>query len=100
VADTLSQAFIPKVHSCQFAHTLEEINHASLLALPSAQVQKIKQASADDPVLKELCSMIPAGWPERKSRVSESILPGYDIRDELTIQDSLVFKGLSKGLCS
>jgi len=30
--------------------------------------------------------MILAGWPERKSQVSKSIL-SYDIRDELTVQD-------------
>ena len=31
--------------------------------------------------------------PEHKSQVSESVLAYYDVRDELTIQDSLVFKG-------
>ena len=33
------------------------------------------------------------GWPDRKSGISESLYPYFDIRDELTVQDSLIFKG-------
>lgn len=33
------------------------------------------------------------GWPDRKSGISESLYPYFDIRDELTVQDNLVFKG-------
>lgn len=45
--DTLSQEFLLKVHSSEFAQTLEEIDHMSMLSLPSSHLQKIKQASAE-----------------------------------------------------
>ena len=93
LADTLSRAYLPEVHVCDFSHRLEEIDHTSLLAIPPIRLQKIRQAPADDVVLCELGSTIHRGWPENRSEVSESVLAYYDIRDELVVQDSLVFKG-------
>ena len=37
--------------------------------------------------------MIQQGWPDDKSRVPEAALPYFNIRDELSIQDGLVFRG-------
>lgn len=36
---------------------------------------------------------IKQGWPETKSEVPEMLHSYYDFRDELTVQDNLVFKG-------
>ena len=33
------------------------------------------------------------GWPALKFGLSECLYPYFDIRDELTIQDNLIFKG-------
>ena len=33
------------------------------------------------------------GWPKSKSEVPEFIYPYYDMRDVLTVQSELVFKG-------
>ena len=33
------------------------------------------------------------GWPESKSNVPESIHAYFDFRDELMVQDQIVFKG-------
>ena len=93
LADTLSRAHRSDVSVCAFTHQLEETDHTALLAIPPDQLERIKQASADDLVLTELRSTIRAGWPEHKSQVSESVVAYYDVRDELTVQDSLVFKG-------
>ena len=93
LADTLSRAYLHEVNTCRLAHSLEEVDHTMLLAIPPDRLQKIKQASSDDIVLKELRSTIQLGWPEKKCSVKESVLAYCDIRDELTVQDSLVFKG-------
>ncbi len=93
LADTLSRAHLPEMHSCSFTHQLEETDHTELLAIPPDRLDKIKQASTDDQVFTELRSTIRTGWPELKSQVSESVLAYYDVRDELTIQDTLIFKG-------
>ena len=50
-------------------------------------------ASADDPILQELREIIQQGWPECKKDVPPSVRAYYDFRDELTVQDQLVFKG-------
>ena len=93
LADTLSRAHLPEVNTCAFTHQLEETDHTALLAIPPDQLERIKQASVDDLVLTELRATLRAGWPEHKSQVSESVVAYYDVRDELTVQDSLVFKG-------
>ena len=50
-------------------------------------------ASADDPVLKQLRTVIQNGWPDRKSNVPECLRPYFDLRDELIVQGELIFKG-------
>jgi len=79
LADTLSLAHLSEVHSCAFTHQLKETDHTALLAIPPDQLEKIKQASADDLVLTELRSTIHTGWPEQKSEVSASVLAYYDV---------------------
>ena len=43
--------------------------------------------------MQALRETILRGWPESKSEVLECVLPYFDFRDELTVQDQLVFKG-------
>ena len=61
----------------------------STLALPADRLHQFRHASADDPVLTELRKT----WPTSKSDVMEALHPYYDFRDELTVQDQMVFKG-------
>ena len=57
------------------------------------RLQQLTHASSHDPVLQVLRETICRGWPESKSDVPDSIHAYYDFRDELTVQDLLVFKG-------
>ena len=43
--------------------------------------------------MQALWKTIQQGWPESKSDLPESVHAYYDIRDELIVQDQLVFKG-------
>ena len=61
--------------------------------MPIVQLNRFKQFSAGDPVLQVLRETILRGWPNSKTEVLESFYAYYDIRDELTVQDDLVFKG-------
>ena len=49
--------------------------------------QQLTHVSADDPVLKQLHTVIQCGWPERKSDI-----PYFDLREELIVQGNLIFK--------
>ena len=94
LADTLSRAYPPEVHTCEAEKAFEDIDYMSILALPNDKLCQIQHASADDPVLIELRRMIKQGWPDNKSEVPETLHAYFDFRDELTSQDQLVFKGL------
>ena len=93
IADTLSQAHLPEVNASVSVRELEEVDHRANLPLSDTRWQQVTHASADDPVLKQLRGVIQDGWPERKSDVSECLRPYFDLRDELVVQDVLVFKG-------
>ena len=63
------------------------------LAMPEERLLQLAHASTHDPVLQVLRETITRGWPATKSEVSDSIRAYYDYRDELVVQDQLVFKG-------
>ena len=96
LADTLSRAFPPDEEVSEFVHELEEIDHKALLqdlTVSGARWRQIESASADDPVLQELRLTIQRGWPLTRGDVSQCLYPYFDIRDELTVQGTLIFKG-------
>ena len=43
--------------------------------------------------MRALRDIIQKGWPTSKSGIPEIVYPYFDIRDELVIQDNLIFKG-------
>lgn len=93
LADTLSRAFLPEVNACEFTQELEKVDHRASLPVSDERWQQIRHASADDPVLQQLRATIRRGWPETRSEVPECLYPYFDMRDVLTVQNELVFKG-------
>ena len=93
LADTLSRAYLSDVHVGEVAQELVDVDHTLSLALPTDQIQQLRHASTDDPVLQRLRTTIRQGWPKSKSGVPNELRTYYDLRDELTVQDALVFKG-------
>ena len=55
--------------------------------------QQLKNAAADNPVQQKLREIIRSGWPENRAQVPECVRPYFDVRDQLTIQNELIFKG-------
>ena len=93
LAATLSRAFLPEVNACEFTRELEEVDHKAFPPASDSQWRQIMHASADDPVLQLLRTTIREGWPESRSDLPESLYPYYDMRELLTAQNELVFKG-------
>ena len=93
VADTLSRAHLSCVNVCEFSSNLESVDHTALLAVSENRLQQIRHASANDSVLTALQQTIQHGWPNDKKKVPTNIRAYYDYRDELIVQDQLVFKG-------
>ena len=93
LADTLSRAHPAEVSVCEFALSLAKVDHTMDLAIPESQLRELKEAASQDWALQALSSTIRLGWPASKSSLPEIVHPYFDIRDELTVQDELVFKG-------
>ena len=71
LADTLSQAHRPEVHTCDFCQNIKEIDLTTSLALSEDRVSEINRASANDLVLKALQEIIQEGWPQSKLEAPE-----------------------------
>ena len=93
VADTLSRACLREVNSCIFVRELEEVDHSTNLPVSDERWKQLTHVLIDDPVLKQLRTVIQCGWPERKSDVPMCLRPYFDLRDELVVQGNLIFNG-------
>ena len=92
LVDTLSRAFLPGATVSPVSPKIIYVDHSLTLALPSKRVQQFQNESVNDSVLQELRKTTKQGWPSTKSRVSDDLHAYNDFRDELTVQNDLVFK--------
>ena len=76
-----------------FFRELEEVDHRANLPVSDERWQQLTHVLADDPVLKQLQTVIQCGWPERKSDVPMCLRLYFDLREELVVQGNLIFKG-------
>ena len=62
------------------------------LPVSKPKLEQIKDATANDPSLKELKDTIKSGWPETKSHTPASIQVYWNVRDELSEAKGVVLK--------
>ncbi|XP_064477798.1 uncharacterized protein K02A2.6-like [Ornithodoros turicata] len=55
--------------------------------------QELQQESTKDLELQQVSSLIEEGWPERKSAVSDELKPFWNVRNELSLVDSMLMRG-------
>ena len=91
LADTLSRAFLPA--SEQDENEFETINMMKYLPVLEERLLQIQQDTQADDSLQVLKAVIQKGWPEHKSNVPSVISPYFNMHDEMSIQDGLIFKG-------
>lgn len=77
----------------KFESTVEAINMLQFLPIAPERLDDIQNQTAGDAALQELGSTICSGWPNDRKSISGLISPYYDIRDELSIQNGVIFKG-------
>ena len=65
--------------------------------LPATRVDDIRKHTEEDQELQELIKVILTGWPEDKSQVPNSAVPYYNVRDELTVQNGVIFPRRKSG---
>ena len=72
---------------------LESISILQYLPVSEETQALIQQATESDATLRELKSIIRKGWPPTKEEASASIRDYFPFREELSLQNGLVFKG-------
>ena len=89
LADTLSRASLNEVPSEE-----EEIqvNMLERISISEPKYAELQQNTANE--LHELYAMIQAGWPETKQQVPHSIRQYRVTRDELTVLDGVIYRGM------
>ena len=91
LADTLSRAYLPS--GAQIESEFETINMMNYLPISEARLLQIQRETEQDESLQVLKAVIQHGWPENKSTLPLLASPYFDMRDELSAQDGLIFKG-------
>ena len=91
IADSLSRAYLPSTEhptGADFKH----VNMASFLPISHQQLQEIRTETEKDETLQILKSVILQGWPVERNAVPAQVTPYYSVRDELSVQDGLIFQ--------
>ena len=91
LADTLSRAYLQNAPAKQ--EEFEMINAVHLLPIRPERLDKLKAETKRDSSLQELMRTVLDGWPADKSILPLSLTPYFSFKDELTVQDGLIFKG-------
>ncbi|RLJ22807.1 hypothetical protein DJ031_00235 [bacterium endosymbiont of Escarpia laminata] len=101
VADTLSRAYNAeaKRDTRQDANAdvkkvddLDEMMYSDNIMLPEDKLVELQHATKEDTVLRELEKAIKSGWPAANTG-KEAIKPYVQFKDELLVEDGLIFKG-------
>ena len=93
IADFLSRAYLPGTEHPTGAD-FEHVNMASFLPISDQRLQDIRTETEKDETLQILKSesVILQGWPAERNAVPAQVTPYYGIRDELSVQDGLIFR--------
>ena len=97
LADTLSRASLSNPVSAKvtgfevFRLIVQEPEENPRLSTPT--VARLKDETQKDTTLLELYLVITNGWPADKSKLAKCLLPYWTYRDELSIQDGIIYKG-------
>ena len=75
--------------------SLTLFNTVSATDLTADELQELQNAIKEDEQMKKLLMVIRQGWPQQKSSCDPMLAPYWDFRDELSLCDDVVLKGLS-----
>ena len=93
LADTLSRAFLFTNQVSGPQDGLEHISMVQYLPITEQRLQQIKEYTSSDEHLQQLRAVIMDGWPTEKKELPHQVASYFPYRDELSVQDGLVFRG-------
>ena len=68
---------------------VQEINH---LLVNEHEAEMFRVETKNDEVLQAVKAIVQSGWPAERRELPPTVAIYYDIRDELVIQDGLLFR--------
>jgi hypothetical protein len=87
VADALSRAPADK------SEHVNVLSNASNLPIKEEKLEEIRRATEEDSTMSDLKHIIAKGWPSDKSGLPHHVSQFFYYRDELTIEDGIVYRG-------
>ena len=93
LADTLSRAFLKSTIQSRAEEEAETIHATDFLSISEPQLREIQAETAQDDIVQQRKKTIISGWPDTKKEVPKCLHPYFQVRDELSAQDGVIFKG-------
>ena len=93
LADTLSRAFLKSTIQSKAEEEAETIHATDFLPISEPQLREIQAETAQHEILQQLKKTIISGWPDTKKEDPKCLHPYFQVRDELSAQDGLIFMG-------
>lgn len=91
LADLLSRAYLPKSPELEDKE-FEFVNMASCVPISDPRLEEIREETQADEPMQVLTKVILQGWPDDKSSVPPLAFPFFNQRDELAVQNGLIFR--------
>ena len=97
IADTLSRAYLSAPNQVdeeeqEFIRAVENVNMTKHLSISPERLQEFQEKTRDDATLQDLKKNIENGWPDQRNKVLPRTRAYYKFRDELSVQDGILFK--------
>ena len=95
IADTLSRAPSPRLFTDDVTQDSEDQVHHVLHSLVTsvATRKRYVEATALDPTLQLLKTVIQTGWPEKRAQCPASVKPYWSVRSELSMVEDILLCG-------
>jgi len=76
----------------EFCHQVENLILTEHLPISTDSLNQFCDETAKDQSLQVLMQVVLSGWPEQKQAVPQEVQAYFTSRDELSVQDGLLFK--------
>ena len=94
LVDTLSRAYLTEYERSATEVEVEHIHATHFLPVPEHQLRELQKETACDQTLQTLKTVVVVGFPDTKQELPAAIHFYFQLRDELSIHDGIIFKGL------
>ena len=77
----------------RFEKRLEKLHATVDITLPPSRLARLKHETAQDKALQALAEVIKVGWPADKRDIALDVRAYHNVRDELTVENGIIFRG-------